>query len=701
MNYFKRHEIRRSPDWVLWRGEDTASRQLCTIKEINAEAAAIEQLQARLEEEYQFFAAVEHPHLLRPLQLEQGEGQGRILFEDTQCSLAQYLQAHGPLSPTLAANVLGQCAAALDHLHRAGIGHGAVSTVTILVGPAGEAKFGDFLGYPFAKAAVVPVPDYESKYQAPELIDSSLGACSPSSDLYCLGYAVLEMLLGEQFESLFGGDISANWLAWHADPAKELEDWRQALYRVPEGLLDILAALIEKDITRRTYKSAAQLEEDLERSRLTSGERLPRFQPGGPAPAPAAPSKPRTPKTASSSTRRRMKRSAIATASTAPAIALLPCTAGTSLPRHWFKPGRPILVGRNQDCDFQVPQASVSRKHAMLLAGDRGRWWIHDLGSRLGTRVNGARVEKSVLADGDEVVLGSARCRVFLGGAERASRRYLCGFALGKKIHEGANGNLYRATWVARDGREVALRVYPAEFQFDEVGIRRFMRGIPDAGLIRHDNVVRLYRGGFLRLRNGNTTWFLAMEYLPGRSLRDRLAQRGPLTPEEVIRFGIDITRALSQAAARDLVHRNITPSCVLFAADGTAKLGDFSLLRGGVQNALQEITMAAPVPGEHIYQPPEQLMSAGELGPACDLYALGATMYEALTGQPPFPRELSFMDLVQAICSEAPRPPCEVNPAVPAALSDLVMRALEKGPQQRFRTPALFRSALRSLVGD
>jgi serine/threonine-protein kinase len=147
------------------------------------------------------------------------------------------------------------------------------------------------------------------------------------------------------------------------------------------------------------------------------------------------------------------------------------------------------------------------------------------------------------------------------------------------------------------------LRIYPTTFQFDEQGIRRFMRGIPDAGKIRHPNIVRLYRGGFQKKGNGHL-WFLAMEYLPGGSLRDRLQHGARLSVPVTIRYAADIAHAVEAATARCLVHRNINPSCILFDAVGTAKLGDFSLMRGGVLQAIQEITVADGPPGEQCIRP-------------------------------------------------------------------------------------------------
>ncbi len=663
MQYVKRQEIRRGPGWVVWRGEHPETRQLFTIKEVTAPAAEAKWLLEQLRQEYDFLAAFDHPRLLKPVRFDAESG--RAVFEDAQCGLAQYLRERGPLSPTLVANVLLQCAEGLEQLHAKKKGHGAVSTHTVLVGPRGDVKLGDFLGYEFGAAAALPAPDFAAKYQAPELVDSSLGICSPSSDLYCLGYLALELLAGEQFARFFGAAGDANWLGWHADPAKTLEDWRGALYHAPGGLLDIIAGLIEKDPAKRAYTSAAPLRAALEGSRLTSGQ---------PLPPPREPARARRP------ARR-------------PSLTLFSPGRPSG---QTFAPGRPVFVGRAQECDVRLTGPSVSRKHALLLCEPDGRWWVHDVGSRRGTRVNGTEVSLAELHDGDEVRFGDRRCRVRLTGAGMPPRRVLGGFELCEKIHEGAGGEVYRAVWVAQDGREAAVRVYPGGFQTDELGIKRFMRGIPGAAKMRHPNVVQLYRGGFLR-RGAEHVWFLAMEYLPGGSLRDRVKGGGPLPVGEVVRYGLDIARALDPAAERGLVHRNVTPSCILFDAAGVAKLGDFSLLRGGALTPTQELTQAALPPGEHVYQAPEQLLGTPNLTPACDVYSLAATMYEALTGEPPFPRDLSWMALVRSICSRPVRPPRELNPAISPALDALLVRALEKAPEARFATPREFRRALRA----
>ncbi len=156
-------------------------------------------------------------------------------------------------SPSLTANVLLQAAGGLEYLHGRKKGHGNVNTLTLLVSPGGDVKFGDFLGYDFGNYAPIPDPDLEARYQAPELLGLDMGGCGPSSDLYCLGYVCLELLAGDQFEKLFEVPEGINWLAWHANLGKRLEHWDQALRHVPRGLIDILNGLIAKPLAERAY----------------------------------------------------------------------------------------------------------------------------------------------------------------------------------------------------------------------------------------------------------------------------------------------------------------------------------------------------------------------------------------------------------------------------------------------------------------
>jgi serine/threonine protein kinase len=368
-----------------------------------------------------------------------------------------------------------------------------------------------------------------------------------------------------------------------------------------------------------------------------------------------------------------------------------------------------MVVGSHPGCDLKINHASISQRHALFACQPDGVWWVYDLRSRYGTNVNGEPAEARALADGEEVRLGELSWRVGFRAAEPVQarggdtlRRTPFGdFVLLQKLHHGRGGRLYRALWTRRANREVALRRFPTSFQSDESGLRRLMERLPQASKVRHKNVVRLFHAGFYKDTQGQRRWYLAMEYLPGGSLRDRLAARTePLPVADVVRFATDIASALDAAGAQALVHRNINPSCVLFAADGKAKLGDFFFMRPELADSYQEITRGVETPADVAYQSPERLRSSKQLTPASDLYSLAACMYEALTLRPPFEaRDIGLVELVTKISAERPPAVRYLNPSGPQPLNDLIMAALAKSADERPPGPKAFQTAL-SAVG-
>ncbi len=376
-----------------------------------------------------------------------------------------------------------------------------------------------------------------------------------------------------------------------------------------------------------------------------------------------------------------------APASQGPSITLTPVEGGSPCQ---FPAGEAILIGRGEDCDLQLSDPNVSKKHALISCHSDG-WWLFDLNSRSGTSCNDRQISRVHLAGGEEVGFGPERWRVAIGQGRARVRRGR--FELRDLLHTGSNGELWRAVWLDRNFRVVALRLYPPEFELDEEQVKRFLRGIEEGAAIHHPNVLRLYWAGTWR-REGERTWFLAMEYMAGGSLRDRLAQ-GRRPVDEVIRYALDLSAALTFAGQLRVLHRNINPSCILFDAEGTAKLGDFSLMRTEVLESIQQITQARAALGEQIYQAPEVVRGDKEITLACDVYSLGATMYEALCGRPVVPRGLSLPDTLNAICKRAILPLRTLTPSVPEELAWLVQRCLDKDPGKRISDPAEFRERL------
>ena len=233
----------------------------------------------------------------------------------------------------------------------------------------------------------------------------------------------------------------------------------------------------------------------------------------------------------------------------------------------------------------------------------------------------------------------------------------------------------------ARDtllGRRVAVKVLHSQFSADEAFVKRFRREAQAAANLSHPNIVGIYDWG-----QEGSTYFIVMELVEGRSLRDVLREEGPLLPRRVIEISAEVAAALSVAHRSGLVHRDIKPGNMLLDADGTVKVTDFGIARAWDDSS--ELTKTGAVIGTATYFSPEQ--AQGE--PAderSDIYALGVVMYEMLTGRPPFSGESPVAVAYQHVSSQAAQPSLD-NADVPADLDHIVMRALDKNPENRYQT--------------
>jgi serine/threonine protein kinase len=695
-------EIRIGRETVVWRGEHPVSGRRVTVKEPapNLPAADRPRIAGQLLREYRFLEQLAHDRIVKVVQWD--ESVGRMVLEDTQGSLHQLLAREGRLEADLVARVMAECLHGLTYLHDRTLAHGCLCTWSVLLGPGCDIRLGDFTGYRSDQGQPPVPPEYVLKYKAPELLQASAGSDPPEvraarADLYALGFLGCESLAGRMFDQLIWpdglplSDDDADWLGWHADAARTLPPLEKVLPGVPRPMLAILSGLTQKDPARRPFKSAREVLAALDEARQISARKLPPLDAGPARKQPTAPARPLElpdpdPLPAPDGPRRVVVVSK-------PTLELWEDGALVHAAR--FRPARPGVIGRSPRSRLRIDDPAVSDKHALLACQDTGRWWVYDLISRTGVRVGGQAVLAAPLTDGAEVTIGPRRFRVRLNPEPIPA---IGDFEPVKLLHTGQEGaKLYLARW-RLDGRSAAVRVFPPAFGANTEDVQRFLRGIPEAGGLRHPHLVALYRGGFVTPEPDTRTWFLATEYLPGGSLRDKLREAGrPLPVDFVVRFAMDIARALEVVAGKGLVHRNVNPSCILFGADGAAKLGDFFLLRDEVVETLNQITKAGVPNGEYPYQPPEQLTGSKVLGPTTDLYSLAACMYHALTLRPPFNPNQPLLKLVDQIRKEPVEPIRKYNLAVPEALENLILSALDK---QLTRWPATPTDMLQALGG-
>ncbi len=233
--------------------------------------------------------------------------------------------------------------------------------------------------------------------------------------------------------------------------------------------------------------------------------------------------------------------------------------------------------------------------------------------------------------------------------------------------------------------RRVAVKALFPEYAREPSFVERFRREAQSAANLNHPNIVAVYDWG-----QEDGTYFIVMEYVEGRSLRDILYASGTIKPDAALRLGADIASALDGAHAKGVVHRDIKPGNVIVTRNGEVKVADFGIARAGTSDAL---TQAGSVMGTATYFSPEQAQGF-DVDSRTDLYALGVVLYEMLTGTVPFTAESPVSVAYKHVREEA-TPVTERNPALSPEIERVVARAMAKDPNHRYQSAAELRDDL------
>lgn len=421
-------------------------------------------------------------------------------------------------------------------------------------------------------------------------------------------------------------------------------------------------------------------------------------------------------------------------------------TAGTGARRFDLVEGGPgVTIGRSERADLFVNSPRLSRMHCVLRLSSKGML-LEDLGSANGTFVNGQRIREALVRPGDIVQVGGVAIRLdFDGGAtpeldlrcERCNRMVSMArceegavFEMGKHFlcpqcstllkHESFNQAeqqlievlreegfevegktslssgivpVFRARRVGLDTL-VAIKALPLVTGVSQKKVARFQTEARAAAKVRHPAVIEVYD-----IRHSRDCIYIVMEHVEGELLLDRIERSGPLSLAEALRIALHVTRALAAAHKQGIVHRDLKPGGIVITEEGTPKVADFGLAKD-----LWSITGNMTGPEETLgtvrYMPPEQVRNARSADHRADLYSLGATLYHALTGKPPYSTK-SELELMSAVINGTLPSFDPTQAGLPARVERLLARAMAARPEDRFQDAGQLEAELGATIAE
>ena len=250
----------------------------------------------------------------------------------------------------------------------------------------------------------------------------------------------------------------------------------------------------------------------------------------------------------------------------------------------------------------------------------------------------------------------------------------------------GGMGRVFKVRNIISN-REEAMKILLPDFAADPELAARFMAEIRTLAGLEHPGIAQL-RTAFQH----NNQFVMVMEYVEGTGL-EKIASQVRIPLDHVLDYSMQVLAALSYAHGKGVTHRDIKPANIMITTHGVVKLMDFGIAKSSGD---MQLTRPGSTMGSVYYMSPEQVRGDAVDGRS-DLYSFGVTLYEMLTGRKPFQADTSY-SVLNAQLNEPPTPPVEVNPAIPADLNNVVLRAMAKKPEDRFQTAEEFRSALRGI---
>lgn len=264
-------------------------------------------------------------------------------------------------------------------------------------------------------------------------------------------------------------------------------------------------------------------------------------------------------------------------------------------------------------------------------------------------------------------------------------------FEILSELGRGGMGIVYKAQQ-SNLNRIVAVKVLPPELSYDQNYIARFKQEAQNAARLEHQSIIPIYEIGEV-----NNLHYIAMRYIEGYTLKDLMKREGAMSLQRIADLLSPVAAALDYAHQRQVIHRDIKPTNIMIANDGTMYLADFGLARG-IGDA-SGLTMTGMVMGTPEYMSPEQAQGLATIGTPTDIYALGIVIYQMLTGKLPFESETP-MGMVAARITQQPLPPSHFRRDISPAMETVILGALANDPQKRYTSAGELLKAMRDVAG-
>lgn len=255
------------------------------------------------------------------------------------------------------------------------------------------------------------------------------------------------------------------------------------------------------------------------------------------------------------------------------------------------------------------------------------------------------------------------------------------GYHLVEKLGGGSNGIVYKARQLSMD-RLVAVKVLHPRLSADPSYFKRLTREARIAARLSHNNIVQAIDVG-----SAGPLHYFVMELVEGQTIREQLEAGKVYTEREAVEIVVQIAQALAHAARRGLVHRDVKPANIVLTKDGIAKLADLGMARTSADDAEVRHRERGLTIGTPYYISPEQVRAEENIDTRADLYALGATLYHMVTGQPPF-EGTDGETIFEAHLNEVLTPPDHLNADLSAGLGEVVEVLMAKDREQRYQAP-------------